>query len=82
MKLSQPEMNITSLGNEVSGAQLAELLRRDGRDIPRKAEAEQAHVIHLLLLFYLRYGSTWHAAAEAHFSAIANRLKLDSSPRG
>jgi hypothetical protein len=35
---------------------LANLLRRSGRDIPRKSEYEQAHVLHFLLSAYLTVG--------------------------
>jgi hypothetical protein len=40
---------------------LAEGLRRKGHNIGRKAEAEQAYVIHWMLSLYCKYGATkWH----------------------
>ena len=38
---------------------LAAVMRLDGAAIPKKAEAEQAHVIHWLLNLYLLYGREW-----------------------
>lgn len=41
----------------------ADLLRRDGCDIPQKAEAEQAAVIHWMLNLYLEHGDGWRDVA-------------------
>ena len=38
---------------------IAVLLRGAGHEIPRKAEAEQAYVIHWALCLYLRHGAKW-----------------------
>ncbi len=38
---------------------IAQLLRLSGVDIAKKAEAEQATVIHYLLGFYFKHGSQW-----------------------
>jgi hypothetical protein len=43
---------------------LAELLRSDGHAIDRKAEAEQAAVIHWMLNIYLEHGEKWRDVAE------------------
>ena len=43
---------------------IAQLLRLGGVDIAKKAEAEQATVIHYLLGFYLKHGSEWAARAD------------------
>ncbi|OAE56856.1 hypothetical protein A7J67_08485 [Achromobacter xylosoxidans] len=43
---------------------IAQLLRLGGVEIPKKAEAEQATVIHYLLGFYLKHGSQWAEKAE------------------
>jgi hypothetical protein len=51
-------------------ASIAELLRFDGADIPRKAEHEQARVIHWLLNHYLQHGRAWRMLAEAELVRI------------
>jgi hypothetical protein len=43
---------------------IAELLRRDGHAIDRKAEAEQATVIHWMLNIYLEHGEKWRDVVE------------------
>lgn len=45
-------------------ARYADLLRRDGKLIPKRAEAEQASVIHWMLTLYLKHGDSWWDAAE------------------
>lgn len=50
--------------------EIAELLRRDGRDIPRKSEEEQAYVIHWLLSLYESHGETWMQ----HFTSTISRI--------
>lgn len=50
---------------------IAEVFRRSGQDIPRKAEAEQAFVIHWLLLKYAEHGSDWMAKGEQELKALA-----------
>lgn len=37
----------------------AYILRRDGKDIPERAEHEQAAVIHWFLNLYLKHGKLW-----------------------
>lgn len=46
-------------------APIARLLRKAGRSIPEKAEAEQAHVIHWVLGLYLKHGAEWAEKGEA-----------------
>lgn len=43
---------------------IAQLLRLGGVEIAKKAEAEQATVIHYLLGFYLKHGSEWAEKAD------------------
>ncbi len=50
---------------------LAELLRRNGADIKRKSENEQAYVIHWLLGIYLKHGIEWRATAESELKSLA-----------
>lgn len=45
-------------------AHLAELLRKGGQDIGRKAECEQAAVIYWFLDLYLKYGDKWESIAK------------------
>lgn len=44
---------------------IAQLLRLGGVEIAKKADAEQATVIHYLLGFYLKHGSKWAEMANA-----------------
>lgn len=54
----------------------ADMLRAEGLDIPRKAEAEQAAVLHWMLNLYLAHGSDWKKAGqewiEKHIAARAD----------
>lgn len=43
---------------------IAHLMQKVGKDVPRKAEAEQAHVIHWLLGLYEQHGSKWRDEAD------------------
>ena len=43
--------------------EIAHAMRAGGQDIPRKAEGEQAAVIHWMLGFYLEHGPDWRMAA-------------------
>ena len=54
----------------------AKILRVDGHDIPHKAEAEQAHVIHWLLGHYLKAGNDWAKSAEAEVTEMKVRYQL------
>jgi hypothetical protein len=54
-------------------ANLAQMLRNEGREIPLKAEAEQAAVIHWMLEFYLADSLNWRQNMDR---AIKNHLIL------
>ena len=54
--------------------QIADLLRASGVEIPSKAEAEQAAVIHFLLKFVLRHGDAWADTAARELESIATRV--------
>jgi|AGFT01.1.fsa_nt_gi hypothetical protein len=55
-------------------AHLAELLRKGGQDIRRKAEHEQAAVIYWFLDLYLKYGDKWESIAKDDIQARAAML--------
>lgn len=65
---AQPELNadlIEILGRpNFTCIRLAQLLRLSGVEIAKKAENEQATVIHYLLGFYLKHGSQWAEKAD------------------
>lgn len=50
-------------------AHLAELLRKSGKDIKRKAEHEQAAIIHWFLGIYLEHGDKWEGVAKSDIQA-------------
>jgi len=54
-----------------SCAGIADLLRTGGRDIPRKSELEQAHVLHWMMTHYMRSGIGWRMAAEDELHNLA-----------
>jgi hypothetical protein len=49
---------------------IARILKLNGQDIPPKAEAEQAAVIHWMLNLYLEHGENWRQAGEAEIKRI------------
>lgn len=55
--------------------QIAHSLRRDGRDIPTKAEEEQAAVIHWLLSLYLKHGESFREEAYNELKRIESENK-------
>ncbi|GAL57147.1 hypothetical protein EV102420_06_00210 [Pseudescherichia vulneris NBRC 102420] len=57
-------------------AHLAELMRKGGDDIRRKAEHEQAAVIYWFLSLYLEHGNKWEAVAKAD---IQSRVAMASA---
>ncbi|WAG77027.1 hypothetical protein LMK08_16760 [Metapseudomonas furukawaii] len=57
---------------------LAQLLRLDGREIPRKSEEEQAAVIHWLLGFYLQHGEAWWEKASEEVQRVRAKLGKDA----
>lgn len=54
---------------------LAELFRSAGVVIPRKAENEQAVVIHFMLKHYFEHGKDWHIHAQAELQAMVDKVK-------
>jgi hypothetical protein len=50
---------------------LAPALRAAGHDIKRKAEDEQAHVLHWLIGIVLEHGDDWRAKAEDEIERMA-----------
>lgn len=50
---------------------IADVLRSDNHEIKRKAEDEQAAVIHFLLHMYFKHGDGWREEAEKHLKALA-----------
>lgn len=59
---------------------LAQLLRLSGAEIAKKAEAEQAAVIHYLLGFYLKHGNQW--AEKADEDLERRRLAVVAAQQG
>lgn len=54
---------------------MAQALRLAGREIPKRAEDEQAHCIHWMLSHYLKHGADWREHASAELKA-AQLLQL------
>jgi hypothetical protein len=52
---------------------LAHAYRADGAEIPQKAEAEQAFVIHKMLGYYLADPATWRDRFQADIDAMIAR---------
>lgn len=54
---------------------MAQALRLMGREIPKRAEDEQAHCIHWMLCHYMKHGSEWreHALAELNAARRAGQ---------
>lgn len=53
---------------------IAHAMRASGEDIPRKAEAEQAHVLHWLIGLVLEHGDDWREHAAAHIEQLRHGL--------
>ncbi|MBN9357442.1 MAG: hypothetical protein J0I15_13390 [Herbaspirillum huttiense] len=62
-------------------APYAAIFRGAGHDIPRKAEAEQAFVIHRMVRAVLQHGAGWDAAFAAELHAAADSAKA-AAPAG
>lgn len=54
---------------------IAHMYRDDGAEIARKAEDEQAYVIHKMLGFYFADKATWRDAFSADITATIDRLR-------
>lgn len=62
---------------------LAELLRKNGFEIERRAEAEQAHVLLWMLNLYLLHGpNTWQSAAGLQIKHMAQKAKEEDVKHG
>ena len=55
-------------------APIAHLFRDAGADIPRKAEAEQAYVLHWLIRLTLDHGRDWQERARADIDGAKARI--------
>ena len=72
--------------NEVLGwpnfwcAGYANAFRAAGYDIPRKAEREQAFVLHWLTGLVLKHGAGWRAAAISEFEALREKVVGKGEP--
>lgn len=53
---------------------IAHQLRRMGRDIPRKAEDEQAAVLHWMLQLWEQHGARWRLEANKELDVAADAL--------
>lgn len=58
-------------------AHLAELMRKGGDEIRRKAEHEQAAVIYWFLSLYLEHGNKWEAVAKADIQSRVASLNIE-----
>jgi hypothetical protein len=58
---------------------IAHALRDSGVEIPRKAEAEQAYVLHWLIGLALEHGDKWRPIAGEKISVILRQLKEKQS---
>ena len=52
-------------------ARIADVLRKGGLSIPKKAEAEQAATIHYMLNKYLQHGDAWASIADGELARMA-----------
>jgi hypothetical protein len=58
-----------------TSAGIAEALRMEGQEIPRKAEAEQAHALHWCIGLALEHGDDWRKVGGDRLEAIAKAHK-------
>lgn len=63
-------------------APYAAIFREAGHDIPCKAEAEQAFVIHRMVRAVLQHGAGWDAAFAADLRAAADSAKATLTAKG
>lgn len=61
---------------------IAHALRAGGQDIARKAEDEQAVVLHWLVGFVLKHGDQWHRHAAAALHEITESIRKTGSTDG
>lgn len=72
--LTEPVKEVLSLMLWDTGP-VAHALRSDGEEIPRKAEDEQAHVMHWMLGLALQHGDDWKGHVHARLSKISAETK-------
>lgn len=70
MELNEDTIFILGRPNFWCGS-IAPALRKAGHEIPRKAEDEQAHVIHWLLSLYEKHGAGWREKANQFLKEFA-----------
>lgn len=74
-----PELErILGMPNFVCGP-FARAFREGGADIPTKAEAEQAFVIHKLIGFYLEHGADYAEKFHDELAALEQKLKANAA---
>lgn len=56
---------------------LAVAMRGSGTAIPRKSEAEQAHVLFMLLSLYAQHGETWREKAADWIDGMFNQIRTE-----
>jgi hypothetical protein len=57
---------------------IADLLRAGGKEIPRKTEAEQAHVLHWFVCLALEHGDAWPDKVDERLKQIVADVKADA----
>ena len=65
------------VGPNVACSGIANRLRELGHEIARKAEDEQAVVIHWMLTMYEQHGPAWRDAAEKYLEEPVVKLATD-----
>lgn len=60
---------------------IAHALRATGADIPRKCEAEQAHVLHWFIQLVLQHGDGWRDAVGDELQRIADTARNAQAPK-
>lgn len=58
---------------------IASLLRVGGADIPRKAELEQAHVLHWTTHLVLKHGDDWRKIGDEHLKSIRDAANAEAA---
>lgn len=56
-------------------APIAHALRAGGKTIARKAEDEQAFVLHWFICLALEHGAEWRTKVREHLTALADAMK-------
>lgn len=78
-----PELNADLIGilgrPNFQCAQLAGLLRADGKEINNRAEDEQAAVVYWMLGYYIRDPKNWRDLLDEDYKRIVNKIKGKST---